>query len=93
MADGRILGYPSANGQRKRIEAINLRLNGDLASSYNIFYKVHCQSLGWLGWAKNGENAGTLGYSYRVEAIKIRLVKKNHTSPAEDSTKNAFCSK
>lgn len=92
--DGKNIGNESVFGAtNKRIEAINIRLTGDLAKSYNIFYKVHCQSLGWLRWAKNGENAGILGYSYRVEAIKIRLVKKNQTAPTEDSTKNAFYSK
>ena len=95
VGDGLVSGYwPEYNeGQKKRIEAINIRLTGDLAYSYDIYYKVHCQTLGWLKWAKNGANAGTTGYGYRVEAIKIRLVKKNQVAPTEDSTKNAFYSK
>ena len=95
VVDGIPSGYsPDTNdGDAKRIEAVTINLTGALSSSYDIYYKVHCQSLGWLKWAKNGENAGTTGYGYRVEALKIRLVKKGNSAPAEDSTKNAFYSK
>ena len=33
------------------------------------------------GWAKNGEAAGTAGYSYRLEAIDIKLVPKGANPP------------
>ena len=45
---------------------------------YDIYYRVHAQNFGWMGWAKNGEAAGTEGYGYRVEAIQIKIVKKVH---------------
>jgi uncharacterized protein YjdB len=38
---------------------------------------VHCQGKGWTDWVKNGEIAGTVGQSKRLEAIQIRLVEKN----------------
>ena len=34
-----------------------------------------------MGWAKNGANAGTAGYSYRLEAIQIVLVPKGQSRP------------
>lgn len=34
------------------------------------------QDRGWLGLAKNGESAGTQGFSQRLESIQVRLVKK-----------------
>lgn len=37
-----------------------------------------------MGWAKNGEKAGTAGYSYRLEAIQIKLVKKSSSAPSND---------
>ncbi|MDD4096508.1 MAG: hypothetical protein PHP22_09745 [Oscillospiraceae bacterium] len=37
--------------------------------------------MGWLDWAKNGESAGTAGFSYRLEAIKIVLVPKGGAAP------------
>ena len=42
---------------------------------------MHAQEFGWLDWAKDGGYAGTSGYGYRLEAIEIKLVKKNETPP------------
>ena len=42
-----------------------------------MYYRVHVQNFGWLDWAKNGEIAGTVNYGYRMEAIKIALVRKD----------------
>ena len=75
-------------GQSKRVEAMQLRLTGDLAGRYDIYYRVHAQNFGWMGWAKNGEKAGTEGYSYRLEAIQVKLVPKGGAAPG--STANAF---
>ncbi len=58
------------------------------AELYDVFYQCHVQNLGWMGWAKNGDPAGTVGYAYRVEAIKIMLVKKGETAPG--SADNAY---
>ena len=33
---------------------------------YDVYYRVHCQNFGWMDWAKNGESAGSAGYSYRT---------------------------
>ena len=46
-----------------------MRLLYNITLYYDIYYRVHVQKLGWLGWAKNGESAGTSGYDYRIEAI------------------------
>lgn len=75
-------------GAGLQMEAIQLRLKGTYADSYDIWYRVHSATLGWLGWAKNGEKAGSEGFGYGMQAIEIRLLKKG--SPAPGSTKNAF---
>ena len=67
--------------QAKAVEAISIRLTGEVADHYDIYYQVHAQNLGWMDWAKNGENAGTEGFSYRLEAIRIRLVEKGGEAP------------
>ena len=73
---------------RKRLEAVEIKLTGDMEKYYDVWYRVHIQHHGWLGWAKNGESAGTEGYSYRLEAIQIQLVKKGSSAPG--STNNCF---
>ena len=63
-------------GQSKRLEAIQIRLTGEMANKYDIYYRAHVEDYGWLGWAKNGASAGTIGLSKRLEAIEIKLVEK-----------------
>ena len=71
-------------GAGKRLEAIQIRLTGELAQHYDIYYRVHAQHFGWLGWAKNGESSGTAGYAYRLEGIQILLVPKGAAAPASN---------
>ena len=78
-------------GQSLRLEAIKIRLTGEMAEKYDIYYRVHCQDFGWMGWAKNGESAGSAGYSYRLEGIEIVLLEKGGKAPG--STANAFSEK
>ena len=47
-----------------------------MANHYDVYYKVHAEEFGWLGWARNGEQSGTANYGYRLEAIEIILVAK-----------------
>ncbi|MCI9068842.1 MAG: N-acetylmuramoyl-L-alanine amidase, partial [Lachnospiraceae bacterium] len=68
-------------GQSKRLEAVQIRLTGQMAEKYDIYYRVHAQSYGWLGWAKNGAPAGTAGYAKRLEAIQILLRRKGGREP------------
>ena len=51
-----------------------------------MIYRVYVQKLGWLGWARNGESAGTSGYDYRIEAIEVKLVKKNTYIPSGEES-------
>ena len=53
----------------------------EAADDYDIYYRVHAENNGWLDWAKNGESSGTAGYSYRLEAIEVKLVPKNAAAP------------
>lgn len=70
------------SGRALRLEAIQIKLSGDISNYYDVYYRVHAQNFGWMGWAKNGASAGTAGYAYRLEAIQIKLIKKGTTAPA-----------
>ena len=52
-----------------------------MAEHYDIYYRVHCQNIGWMNWAKNGEMSGSAGYAYRLEGIEIVLVEKGVNPP------------
>ena len=61
--------------------AIRIWLTGKDADMYDVSYRVHAQTYGWLDWAKNGEAAGTSGYGKRLEGIEIVVVKKGEKAP------------
>ena len=69
----------------KRMEAIKIKLIGDLSKYYDIWYRTHVEKYGWLGWAKNGQAAGTTKCSYRIEAVQIKLVSKDASAPGSNS--------
>ena len=64
------------SGKSYRLEGIEIKLTGEIANHYDVYYRVHAQNFGWLGWARNGERSGTSSYAYRLEGIEIKLVKK-----------------
>ncbi len=78
-------GMAGTTGKSQQIEAVKLKLTGALAEKYDVYYRVHCADYGWLGWAKNGEAAGSEGYGKRVEAIEVRLVAKGGAAPGSTS--------
>ena len=75
-------------GEEKRLEAIEIKLTGELAEKYDVYYRAHCQSYGWLDWAKNGEMAGTEGLKKRMEAFQVVLVEKGQEAPGSTKTPN-----
>ena len=85
MADGAVAG---TTGMSYSMRAIQIELTGNIASSYDVYYRIHAQNFGWLDWAKNSEIAGTTGWEYRAEAIEILLVK--HGDKAPSSEKDAY---
>ena len=54
----------------------------------NVKYETHVQNIGWQGWKKNGEVAGTEGQGLRLEAIQIRLKKKTPKTQIYIDTNN-----
>ena len=79
--DGQMAG---TSGRAKRLEAIRIALTGEMAEHYDVYYRVHAQTYGWLAWAKNGEAAGTAGLSKRLEGIQIVLVPKGGAAPVNN---------
>lgn len=82
------------SGQAKRLEAIEIKLTGAVANYYDVYYRVHAQTYGWLAWAKNGQTAGSAGSAKRLEGIQICLVPKGTAAPnaLPATTTSAFVS-
>ncbi|MGL5354434.1 MAG: family 10 glycosylhydrolase, partial [Clostridium sp.] len=60
------------SGQAKRLESIQIKVNG-LPAGSNILYRTHIQDYGWQDWKSNGQSSGTIGKSKRIEAMEIKL--------------------
>ena len=86
--------YAGTKGQSKRVEMIQLKATGEVASLYDIYYRAYSENFGWLGWAGNGDKAGTAGYAYKLEAFQVNFMPKGATfAPAKNSTVKAFYDK
>jgi Bacterial surface proteins containing Ig-like domains len=88
-ADGIMSG---TEGKALRLEAIRIELTGAAAENYDVYYQVHAQNTGWMAFAKNGEDAGTAGFGYRLEGIHVIVVPKGQAAPTpeEGSIETAF---
>ena len=73
-------------GRSLRLEAIQIQLYGEIRDYYDVYYRVQAQKFGWLGWAKNGESAGTAGYGFRLEGIQIVLAAKDEDGNSKAPT-------
>lgn len=64
------------------LEAIKMKLTGDLEADYDIYYSV-LQSGNWTEWAKNEEIAGVEGQGLRIDGMKVSVVVKDGEKPAD----------
>lgn len=78
----------SAGASGQQIEAMSIRLTGDMARLFDVYYRAHVGSIGWLGWASNGANAGTSKLGLGVEAYQVVIVPKGTAAPG--STSDAY---
>ena len=69
-----------------RMEGIRIRLTGNMARRYDVWYRVCTHTWGWTGWAKNGSAVGTEGYACYLTGLQVRLTRKGSRAPG--STRN-----
>lgn len=61
------------------LEAFNIptkrikQIPGKAKNDNQLWYRAHCQNLGWLDPVHDGQTAGTTGFSARLEALLIDL--------------------
>ena len=70
------------------IEAVQVKLTGQLDQYFDIYYQSYVEGYGWLGWTKNGSSSGTMDLALPVESIRIKVVAKNSGVPG--GTANSF---
>ena len=72
-------------GKSKQIQAFKMKLTGQLAKKYDVYYRAYSSDHTWMGWAKNGQKAGTQGIKYPMGAIQVKLVAKKQGAPGYTS--------
>ena len=71
------VGNDEVSGKEKTsIEAVKIKLTGELSEKYDVYYRVHVAYIGWMGWTSNDNPAGTTDLFRNVEAIEIKLLPK-----------------
>ena len=68
------IDYPSRiSGESKSEEILTpVQPNSESFNDVGFAYRVHCQRAGWMPAVRDGQIAGSTGYSARIEAIKFR---------------------
>ncbi|MGI6590288.1 MAG: L,D-transpeptidase family protein [Eggerthellaceae bacterium] len=77
MSAGKWAGSPSS---KAIVQAFQLKTTGKLSKHYVAYYRVKLSKLGWTGWARNGQWAGT-AYNQRIVGIQIKLVRTSGSAP------------
>ena len=63
------------------LRAVRLSLTGAAAKYCDVWYRVHVSNIGWLGWTRNGCDAGTEISSNAIEAIQVVVKLKGSSAP------------
>ncbi|WP_368145390.1 C39 family peptidase [Collinsella aerofaciens] len=79
-------GTAGTTGQSRAVEALRVRLSGELSARYAVWYRVHSAEFGWLGWACDGADAGSAGYGRAVQAVQVAVLPKGDPAPGDTST-------
>ena len=79
-------GTAGTTGQSRAVEALRLRLSGELSARYTVWYRVHSAGYGWLGWACDGAEAGSAGYGRAAQAVQVVVLPKGDPAPGDTST-------
>ena len=83
--------YAGTKGESKRVEMIQLKASGQVATLYDMYYCAFSEKFGWLGWASNNEKAGSAGYARKLCAFKVKFVPKG--TKFDKGTKKCFYDK
>lgn len=59
------------NALKQTITGDTPQVPGTRVNTVGMAYRVHCQTYGWLPAVRDGQTAGTVGKSKRVEAVKM----------------------
>jgi hypothetical protein len=57
--------------EAERVEGLAMRLKGEKAGHYHVWYRGHVEGVGDTDWSKDGDFCGARGQSRRLEAFVV----------------------
>lgn len=71
-------GQKAGNGKTKNaVQALKIKLTGELAKKYNVYYRAYVVGYGWTGWGVNGDQVGAPKVS-TIRAYQVKIVSKSN---------------
>lgn len=69
-------GTSGTTGRGLAIEAVKIKLYGEMGKKYDVYYSAHLKDKGWTKIYKNNQQAGTTGQNRRMEALRVYIKRK-----------------
>ncbi len=67
-------------------EAIQIKLTGEMADHYDVYYCGYVQKKGWTAWAKNGRACGSAAQGLKLQGLKVLILPKGSPAPGSGGT-------
>ncbi len=67
------------------LDAIKISLTGEISKYCDVYYRTYVDEFGWLGWAKNGQVAGSNKINKSITNIEVKVVLKDASSGLSNS--------
>lgn len=80
-------GLTGVPGEGNYVEAVQLELTGDAARDYDVYYSATSSKQGKMGYAMNGQIAGTTDVGEVITDIEVVLVPKGGAGPVSTTTR------
>lgn len=68
-------------GDGSYLEAVQIQLTGQAEKLFDIYYSVTSSGQGKMGWAKNGEVAGTKDIGEKLLSVEVVMLPKGSAAP------------
>ncbi|MCD8199501.1 MAG: InlB B-repeat-containing protein [Coriobacteriaceae bacterium] len=76
----------TAGTSGKTLQALKIKLTGNLQSDFNVYYRIYVADIGWTSWAKNGATCGTNGWNKAARSLQVKVVKESKKVSTGDSS-------
>lgn len=76
-------GNPSGGTENSTyVEAIQIQLTGDAEKTHDVYYSATVDGIGKMGYAVNGEVAGTSEMGHHILSLEVVIVPKGSQAPS-----------